>query len=113
MDDPSGKVKGVIGGCAECRKTTRNTIATFLSVLAILCGAAFAYYALRVEDLGIDPGDHWIGSTSLTVAEWAGKSHRNVEGLAVLLGLLFYGSLRLQKALAEKRNRENKSSGVS
>jgi hypothetical protein len=109
VDDPSGKVRGFIGCCSKCRKTNRSTVMAVVSILAILCGVAFTSYALTVKYSGIDPESHWFGSTALTVAEWTGKNHENIEGFVRLLDLLVYAGVAIAGVLVFLYRRIRKS----
>ena len=90
MDDPSGKVRGIIGSCGKCQKTKRSKIVTFVCIFAILCGVAFTSYAVIIGYRGIDPESHWFGSASLAVADWMGQNHENISTFAALIDLLIY-----------------------
>lgn len=83
---------------------------TFVCVFAILCGVAFASYALIMAQSGIDPESHWFGSVSLAFADWTGKNYENIEGFARLLELLIYvaGGLVAALGLLYRRARRNK-----
>jgi hypothetical protein len=113
VDDPSGKVRGIVECCKKCRKTPRSAIVTFLSIFAILCGVAFVFYALIMDRHGIDPESHWFGSMSLTVAEWTGKNRENIRDFAELLDLLLYAAAGLGGALgfSRWRGRKRKKTG--